>query len=112
MLHGKEVKRGFDRDQFFKAAEEVFDRKFQYRRNYVESYQARNTFLKHPERYFKQLLRLSAPEKKIAFQLLKERGVKLPLTTIPLTSSQLAGKIMAKLKKGFTKAIYSGSIEL
>ena len=112
MLHGKEVKRGFDRDQFFKAAEEVFDRKFQYRRNYVESYQARNTFLKHPERYFKELLRLPAPEKKIAFQLLKDRGVKFPLTTIPLTSSQLAGKIMAKLKKGITKAIHSGSIEL
>lgn len=47
-MHGKSVKRGFDRDTFFKNSEKTFDTLFKYRRNYVETYTARKTFLKTP----------------------------------------------------------------
>ena len=33
-LHGKIVKRGFDRDRFFEKAEKTFDQEFNYKRNF------------------------------------------------------------------------------
>lgn len=47
-MNGKTVKRGFDRDTFVKNAEKTFDNMFGYKRNYVETYTARKTFLKDP----------------------------------------------------------------
>ena len=35
-MHGKNVKRGFDRDKFFESAEKRFDKTFDYKRNFAE----------------------------------------------------------------------------
>ena len=45
-MHGKKVKRGFDRDTFFAKAEKTFDKTFGYKCNYAETYKARKTFSK------------------------------------------------------------------
>ena len=50
-MHGKKVKRGFDRDAFFVQAEKTFDKTFGYKRNFVETYNARKDFIKNPNRY-------------------------------------------------------------
>lgn len=110
VFNGKIVKRGFDRDTFFKNSEQVFDKLFHYKRNYVETYNARKTFIKNPEQYFKSILGLSSSEKGIAFRLLQKSGVKLPMTSIPINQTQLALKVLGQLKKGVKKAIESGSI--
>src|SRR6056297_320933 len=107
-LNGEKVKQGFDRDKFYRAAEKTFDKQFGYRRNFVETYHARNLLDKDPKQFFTALLGLPANEKQAAKQLLFKAGIKVP--TIPVNKAQLAYKAMMQLKKGIGKALESGSI--
>ncbi|WP_445956815.1 MobB family relaxase [Yeosuana sp.] len=109
-MNGKTVKRGFDRDTFFKNAEKTFDKQFDYKRNYVETYQARNTFIKQPEQYYKTIMGLPTNEKAIAFKMLGKAGLSTPLMNIPTNKVQLVIKAIKQLKRGIGKAIESGSI--
>lgn len=108
IFNGKPVKRGFDRDKFFKASEKTFDTLFQYKRNYVETYTARKTILKNPKLYFSILSGLPTNEKAAAYKLLTKSGV--PIMSIPTNKVQLALKIINKFKKGVDRAIQSSSI--
>ncbi|MBT9190089.1 MobB family relaxase [Zobellia russellii] len=110
VMNGKNVKRGFDRDAFYKSAEKTFDKMFGYKRNYVETYQARKTFLKNPKLYFSMLTKLPTNERALAFQLLQKSGVNTALLSIPTSKLQLTIKAINLLKKGFGKAIESASI--
>ncbi len=107
-LNGKTVKRGFDRDAFFKNAEQTFDKTFGYQRNYVETYKARKEFIKNPKMYFSALLELPTNERAVAFKLLGKAGV--PIASIPTSKVQLALKIFKKLKQTTEIAIQSSSI--
>lgn len=107
-MHGKIVKRGFDRDAFFTKAENTFDKTFGYKRNYAESYKSKKDFIKNPKLYFTTLLGLPASEKAIAFKMLAKSGV--PMASIPTNQVQLALKTIRYLKKGVGIAIKSGSI--
>ncbi|WP_298288782.1 MobB family relaxase [uncultured Lutibacter sp.] len=107
-LNGEKVKRGFDRDSFFKNAEQTFDTTFQYKRNFVESYHARKEFIKNPKMYFSALLKLPTNERAVAFKLLGKAGV--PITSIPTNQVQLAIKAFNKLRKLTEVAIKSSSI--
>lgn len=109
-MHGKEVKRGFNRNEFFKKAEEVFDKKFKYKRNYVETYKGRKLFIKNPERYFANIMGLPTSQKAVAFKLLGKSGVKVPLMNIPTNKAQLAYKFFKKLKQTIDRGIQSSSI--
>jgi hypothetical protein len=107
-MHGKVVKRGFDRDAFFTKAESTFDKTFDYKRNYAESYKAKKDFIKNPKLYFTTLLGLPASEKAIAFNIISKSG--LPIPSIPTTQTQIALKTIRTLKRGIDVAIKSGSI--
>ncbi|WP_028283569.1 MobB family relaxase [Olleya marilimosa] len=107
-MHGKIVKRGFDRDAFFTKAESTFDKTFGYKRNYAESYKSKKDFIKNPKLYFATLLGLPASEKAIAFKMLAKSGV--PIMSIPTNQVQLALKTIRTLKRGVDVAIKSGSI--
>ena len=107
-MHGKPVKRGFNRDEFFATSEKTFDKLFQHKRNYVETYQARKTFLKNPKLYFSVLSGLPTNEKTMAYKMLAKSGV--PMMNIPTNKIQLAIKVIKKLKQGIDKAIQSSSI--
>jgi len=108
ILNGEKVKQGFDRDTFYRAGERTFDKQFGYRRNFVETYHARNLLDKDPKRFFAALLGLPSNEKQVAKQLLFKAGVHVP--TIPTNTAQLAYKAFMQLKKGIGKAMESGSI--
>jgi hypothetical protein len=108
ILNGKEVKQGFNREKFFKAAEKTFDKTFGYNRNFVESYGAKNLFQKDQKKFFAMLIGLPISERQTAFKLLHKSGVHVP--TIPTNTVQLAFKAFVKLKKGVEKAMNSGSI--
>ncbi|MEX0315130.1 MAG: MobB family relaxase, partial [Allomuricauda sp.] len=108
ILNGEVVKRGFNREAFFKSAEKTFDAQFGYNRNFVENYKARNLYLKDPKQFFSIVAGLPASEKQAAFKLLHKTGIHIP--TIPVNKAQLAFKAFMKLKKGAEKAISSGSI--
>ncbi|WP_142784114.1 MobB family relaxase [Changchengzhania lutea] len=107
-MHGKIVKRGFDRDSFFEKAENTFDKTFAYKRNYAESYKSKKDFIKNPKLYFTTLLGLPASEKAIAFKMLAKSGV--PIMSIPTNQVQVALKTLRYLKRGVEVAIKSGSI--
>ncbi|WJJ96383.1 MobB family relaxase [Algibacter luteus] len=107
-MHGKIVKRGFDRDAFFTKAESTFDKTFGYKRNYAESYKSKKDFIKNPKLYFTTLLGLPASEKAVAFKMLAKSGV--PMASIPTNQVQLALKTIRYLKRGVDIAIKSGSI--
>lgn len=109
-MHGKTVKRGFDRDTFYKNTEKTFDKMFGYKRNYVEAYTARKTFLRDPKLYFSSITKLPTNEKAMAFKLLQNSGVNTALLSIPTNKLQLTMKAINALKKGIGKAIESGSI--
>tara|TARA_R110001583_G_scaffold49447_4_gene154871 strand:+ start:3542 stop:4576 length:1035 start_codon:yes stop_codon:yes gene_type:complete len=109
-MNGRTVKRGFDRDTFYKNAEKTFDGLFGYNRNYVETYTARKTFLKNPKLYFSIITKLPTNEKALAFKLLEKAGVSTALLHIPTSKLQLTLKAINLLKKGIGKAIESGSI--
>lgn len=108
-MHGKKVKRGFDRDGFFQNAEKTFDRTFGYQRNFVETYKARKDFVKNPKVYFARLMKLPINEKAIAFKMMKESGVPM-LPSIPASQAQLAMKVFSRLRRGVEVAIKSSSI--
>lgn len=108
VLNGVTVKQGFNRDKFFKAAEKTFDKKFGYKRNFVESYKARNVLDKDPKQFFAMLAGLPTTEKQAAFKMLFKSGVNVPI--IPTNKVQLAYKALMKLKRGVETAINSGSI--
>lgn len=108
VLHGEKVKQGFDRDRFYRAAEKTFDKQFGYKRNFVETYHARNLLDKDPKRFFTSLLGLPTNERQAARQLLFKAGIKVP--TIPTNKAQLAYKALMQLKRGIGKALESGSI--
>lgn len=110
VMNGNIVKRGFDRDVFYKNAEKTFDTLFKYNRNYVESYTARKTFLKDPKLYFSMITKLPANERTLAFKLLQKSGVNTTLLSIPTNKLQLTMKAINTLKKGIGKAMESGSI--
>lgn len=110
ILHGKTVKRGFDRNRFFACSEKTFDKLFHYNRNFVETYKARKTFLSNPKRYFSIISGLPTEQKKVAFNLLRKTGIHYPNMNIPTNKVQLALKIIHKLRKGVNRAIESGSI--
>ncbi|MEM6813005.1 MAG: MobB family relaxase [Bacteroidota bacterium] len=107
-MHGKKVKRGFDRDHFFERAEKTFDRTFGYNRNYAETYRAKKDFIKNPKLYFSVLMGLPKDEKAVAFKILGKSGV--PILNVPTNKAQLAIKALRQLRKGMEVAIKSSSI--
>lgn len=107
-MHGKEVKRGFNRDQFFTDAEKRFDNLFDYKRNYVEAYKARKTFIQNPKLYFSILSGLPLNEKALAYKILGKAGI--PMLSIPTTQAGFAIKVVKQLKKAFQTGIRSASI--
>lgn len=107
-LNGEKVKQGFNRDKFFRSAEKTYDTQFGYRRNFVETYYARNLMDKNPKQFFAALLGLPSNERQVAKQLLFKAGIKVP--TIPTNKVQLAYKALMQMKKGIGKAMESGSI--
>lgn len=108
-LNGKIVKRGFDRDTFFRNAEKTFDKTFGYQRNFVESYTARKEFIKNPRSYFSNLMKLPASEKTVAMKILKESGIPM-MPNIPTNKAQLALKVFNRLRRGVDVAVKSSSI--
>ncbi|MCM4156391.1 MobB family relaxase [Gramella sp. AN32] len=108
-MHGKNVKRGFDRDKFFESAEKRFDKTFGYQRNFAETYKARKDFIKNPKIYFASLMKLPTNEKAIAFKLMRESNIPI-MPSIPVTQAQLAMKIFNRLRRGAEVAIKSSSI--
>jgi hypothetical protein len=108
VLNGKTIKQGFNRDKFYEAAERTFDRTFTYKRNFVESYRARNVLDKDPKRFLAMLAGLPVTEKQVALKTLYRAGVNVP--TIPTNKVQLAYRALMKLKRGIETAINSGSI--
>lgn len=108
IMNGKLVKRGFDRDSFFEKAEKTFDRTFEYRRTFVETYQARKQFTKDPKLYFSSILGLPASEKALAFKMMRTAGI--PVLNLPTNKVQLALKTIQNLKRGVGIAMRSGSI--
>lgn len=108
-MHGKNVKRGFNRDKFFENAEKTFDKTFGYKRNFAETYKARKDFIKNPKIYFASLMKLPANEKAIAFKIMGKAGIPV-MPAIPVTQAQLAMKVFNRLRKGVEVAIKSSSI--
>ena len=107
IMHGKIVKRGFERDHFFDKAEKTFDKLFGYNRNYVESYEARKTFIKYPQKYYSHLNSLSVPEKRIAFMLLGQTGISIPHLNLAPNQVSFA---LRQLKKALSVGVRSSSI--
>jgi len=108
-MNGKWVKRGFDRDRFFKEVEKTFDRTFGYQRNFVETYQARKDFIKKPNQIGLHKISLVSNEKALAIKILKERKIPI-MPPIPKHKVQLALKGFRQLKKGLKVALESGTI--
>ncbi len=108
-MHGKKVKRGFNRDQFFERAEKTFDKTFGYQRNYAETYKAKKDFMKNPKLYFAALMKLPANEKALAFKMIGKSGIPL-IPNIPTSKAQLALRVFKRLRKGAEIAVKSSSI--
>jgi len=108
VMHGKEVNRGFHRDQFFTDAEKRFDALFGYKRNFVETYQARKAFVQDPKRYFSLLSGLPLNEKALAYKILGMAGV--PMFNIPTTQTGMAIKVAKQIKRAFEIGVRSASI--
>tara|TARA_R110002050_G_scaffold291662_1_gene446389 strand:- start:3120 stop:4154 length:1035 start_codon:yes stop_codon:yes gene_type:complete len=109
-MNGKTIKRGFDRDRFFKDAEKTFDTLFNYKRNYVETYTAKKTFVKNTQAYYAAILGLPTSERAVAFKLLGKTGVNTTIATLPTNKVQLVLKAIKQIKRGVGKAMESGSI--
>lgn len=109
-LNGKPVKRGFNRDEFFKNSEKSFDNLFGYKRNYVETYTARKTFIKNPDKYFASIMGLPTNQRAIAFKLLNNTGMNTAMMNIPTNKVQLVLKVIKQLKRVLNKGIQSSSI--
>jgi len=106
-MHGKMVKRGFERDRFFQNSEKAFDKMFQYNRNYVETYASKKMLSKDPKQYFVGLKNLGINEKKIAFKMIRQTGLQLPVLNLPTNKVGFAYK---QLKKVIDAGIKSSSI--
>ncbi len=106
-MHGKMVKRGFERDRFFQNSEKAFDKMFQYNRNYVETYASKKMLSKDPKQYFVGLKNLGINEKKIAFKMIRQTGLQLPVLHLPTNKVGFAYK---QLKKVIEAGIKSSSI--
>ena len=109
-LNGKMVKRGFRRDQFYDNAEKRFDTLFKYKRNFVETYQARKTFVNDPKIYFAHLLGLPTNERSAAFKLMGTAGVHIPKLNIPTNKVEAALQAIKQFKKVIDVAKSSSSI--
>ncbi len=109
-LNGREVKRGFNRNEFYDKAEKTFDTLFKYDRNYVETYVARKTYGKDPYQYFAHLLKLPTNERSAAFNILGKAGVNVPRVNIPTNKVQVALQTIKQFKKAMDVARSSGSI--
>jgi len=109
-LNGKMVKRGFNRNLFYKRAENTFDTLFNYKRNFVETYEARKAYIKDPHQYFAHLLGLPTNERSAAFKILGKAGVRVPQVNIPTNKVQLALKTIKQFKKAMDLARSSSSI--
>ncbi|WP_350292669.1 MobB family relaxase [uncultured Croceitalea sp.] len=107
-LHGKKVKRGFNRDQFYEKSEQTFDKLFNYNRNFVETYKGKKTFVKNPILFRILLGNLPTSEKAVALKLLSKTGIRIP--SIPTNSAQIALKTFHRLRRGMKRAIEAGSI--
>jgi hypothetical protein len=108
-MHGKNVKRGFDRDKFFEKAEKTFDNTFGYKRNFAETYKARKDFVKNPNLYFAALMKLPANEKALAFKMITKTGLPV-IPSIPVSQAQIALRVFKRLRRGAEVAIKSSSI--
>jgi len=108
-MHGKIVKRGFDRDKFFEKAEKTFDNTFGYKRNYAETYKARKTFVKNTNAYFNALMKLPANEKALAFKIIGNAGLPI-VPSIPISQAQIALRVFKRLRRGAEVAVKSSSI--
>jgi len=103
-MHGRVVKRGFERDRFFQGSEKTFDKLFQYNRNYVESYTARKMLTRDPIQYFLSLRNLGINEKKIAFKMIRQTGLQLPVLHLPQNKVGFAFKQLKKIIEAGMKA--------
>ena len=103
-MHGKIVRRGFERDRFFQNSEKAFDRMFKYNRNYVESYSARKMLSKDPKQYILTLRNLGINEKKIAFNIIRQTGLQLPVLHLPQNNVGFAYKQLKKILEAGIKA--------
>ena len=108
-MHGKKVKRGFDRDAFFEKAEKTFDTTFGYKRIYAETYKAKKTFVKNPNLYFSALMKLPTNEKALAFKMISKSGLPI-VPSIPVSQAQIALRVFKRLRRGAEVAIKSSSI--
>lgn len=109
-LHGKKVKQGFHRDQFYQYAERTFDRMFAYDRNFMEKYSTKKLYRQDPKQFLALLMGLPNNEKQVTLKLLRKGGIAIP--NIPTNKVKLAYKALMKLKQGVEQAIQSGGIEL
>jgi hypothetical protein len=103
-MHGKIVKRGFERDRFFQNSEKAFDKMFRYNRNYVESYAARKMMSQDPKQYILSLRNLGINEKKIAFNMIRQTGLQLPVLHLPQSKVRFAYKQLKKIIEASMKA--------
>jgi len=108
MLNGKQVKRGFHRDQFYSDAEKTFDKLFQYERDFVESYTARKLYKDNSYQYFAQVMGLPIGERSVALKLLGKSGV--PMIQIPTSKVQLALQTIKQLKRALEISKSASSI--
>lgn len=109
-MNGNIVKRGFNRDAFFKNSETTFDKLFHYNRNYVEKYESRKILIKNPRHYYASLMGLPTNEKALAFKMLGKTGLNTTLMNIPTNKVQFILKAIKQLKRGVGKAVQSSSI--
>ncbi len=107
VMHGKLVRRGFDRDKFFQTAEKTFDRLFNYQRNFVESYDAKKILAKDPQKFYSSLQHLTPAEKKIALKLMDQAGLKLPMLNL---NPNQASFVLKQIKRAIGVAVRSSSI--
>lgn len=103
--HGRLIKRGFHRDLFFQKAEERFDKKFGYKRNYAEAYSSRKSLLQNPKHYYSKLLRLPTSERKLALEI-----IKLPVQILPPIPDAKVRFAVKQLKKAMEIGMQSSSI--
>lgn len=95
-MHGKLIKRGFERDRFFQKAEQTFDRMFHYQRNFVEEYQSRKALQRNPAHFYRQLMTLPLGQRKEALGLLQKAGVLVPAAKYTPAQVKMALKQLQK----------------
>ena len=125
ILNGTEQKQGFNRNNFFDASEKRFDKVFKYNREFMDKYSTKKLYRKDPVKFFAIVAQLPTTERELTIKTLQKVGVPttrkgalysvfhksgLNIPNIPTNKVQLAIKAFNKLKKGFDRAIQSGSI--